>query len=64
MYKSLGGNGLGEELFNLVQDKYSGQMMQKDQIDLLSKVFRPNACNPNVCRYVPKAEEGKHIAKG
>ena len=33
IYKSLGGNGFGSALFELVQEKYSNQMMQKDLTD-------------------------------
>lgn len=39
IYKSLGGNGSGSTLFDLVQEKYSSQMMQMDQVDLLSQNF-------------------------
>ena len=39
IYKSLGGNGPGHTLFELVQEKYSAQMMQKYQVDLLSENF-------------------------
>ena len=39
IYKSLGGNGTGTTLFDLVREKYSAQMMQKDQVDLLAENF-------------------------
>ena len=39
IYKSLGGNGPGETLFDLVQNKYSFQMIQKDQVAVLSENF-------------------------
>ena len=39
IYKSLGGNGPGHTLCELVQEKYGAQMMQKYQVDLLSENF-------------------------
>lgn len=39
IYKSLGGNGSGTTLFELVREKYSAQMIQKDQVDLLAENF-------------------------
>lgn len=39
IYKSLGGNGTGETLFDLVSSKYESQMMQQDQVTLLSRNF-------------------------
>lgn len=46
IYKSLGGNGPGETLFSLVQDKYSYQMMQRDQVAVLSENFELNGLQP------------------
>ena len=49
IYKSLGGNGPGHTLFELVKDKYSMQMIQKYQVDLLSENF---SLEPRV--YIPQ----------
>ena len=54
MYKSLGGNGLGEELFGLVQSKYEGQLMMKDQADIIAEKLGAHPCNPQICHYYMK----------
>lgn len=41
IYKSLGGNGLGEQLFALVQEKYSNQITGKDYATIFSQNFHP-----------------------
>ena len=45
IYKSLGGNGFGSTLFELVQEKYSSQMMQKDLTDNLAGQLNNNNNN-------------------
>ena len=45
IYKSLGGNGFGSALFELVQEKYSNQMMQKDLTDKLAGQLNNNNNN-------------------
>lgn len=40
LYRILSGKEADERLFGLVQEKYSGQMMQQDQVALLVKEFR------------------------
>lgn len=47
IYKSLGGNGFGSTLFELVQEKYSSQMMQKDLTDNLAGQLNSNNQNNN-----------------
>ena len=54
MYKSLGGNGLGEELFGLVQSKYEGQLMLKDQVGILTERLGVHPCNQQTCHYYMK----------
>lgn len=53
IYKSLGGNGLGEALYNMVQEKYSMQMIQKDQIDLINSNLHPTESDiqPSITKY-------------
>ena len=58
IYKSLGGNGPGHTLFDLIQEKYSSQMMQKYQVDLLSENFGLKAMKntqspPLRAQYIP-----------
>lgn len=40
IYKSLGGNGPGHTLFELVQEKYSGQTALKDSVSSLAKQLK------------------------
>lgn len=71
IYKSLGGNGPGHTLFELVQEKYSAQMMQKYQVDLLSenfdlqpRIYIPTSMNQNGTNippgYVLKQQQDKN----
>ena len=73
IYESLGGNGLGKELFNLVQEKYSNQITGKDYANIFSQHFRP--CTPGSCEYFIKikqleamqqqpAKAPQHLAEG
>ena len=39
IYSSIGGNGMGDVLFELVSNKYSTQMMAKDSADYMSQRF-------------------------
>lgn len=55
IYKSLGGNGLGEKLFDLVQEKYSNQLTGKDYLDMFVKGFRP--CVPGNCQHYLDAQK-------
>ncbi len=47
VYTSLGGNGFGTALFELVKEKYSSQMMQKDLTDNLAGQLNNNNQNNN-----------------
>lgn len=42
IYKSLGGNGPGHNLFDLVKEKYSFQMVQKGTIEAAKEINRMN----------------------
>ena len=55
IYTSLGGNGLGQELFRLVQEKYSNQITGKDYANIFSQHFRP--CTPGSCEYYIKTKQ-------
>ena len=46
VYTSLGGNGFGTALFELVKEKYSSQMMQKDLTDNLAGQLNNNNNKP------------------
>ena len=52
-YKSLGGNGLGEQLFALVQEKYSNQITGQDYANIFSQNFHP--CTPAACEHYFKS---------
>lgn len=40
IYRSLGGNGYGSTLFELVQDKYNTQLFSRDSVDMLHEYMR------------------------
>lgn len=61
IYKSLGGNGPGHTLFELVKQKYTEQMLQKFQLDLLSENFD---LQPRIYMPYTNSSEGGSIQPG